>query len=65
MSLAGGDDGAAGYLVPLIAIAPGDENAGGYVFKFDPDAGAVSKVAIIRGRGPGQHDRGQRRCGGR
>ena len=46
MSLAGGDEGAAGYLVPLIAIAPGDDAADGYVFKFDADAGAVSKVAI-------------------
>ncbi|MGI9501248.1 MAG: efflux RND transporter periplasmic adaptor subunit [Geminicoccaceae bacterium] len=46
MSLSGSDDGAAGYLVPLIAIAPGDDTADGYVFKFDPNAGAVSKVAI-------------------
>ncbi len=51
MSLAGGDEGAAGYLVPLIAIAPGDESADGYVFKFDPDAGAVSKVAITGNEG--------------
>ena len=30
----------------MIAIAPGDQAGSGYVFKFDPEAGAVSKVAI-------------------
>lgn len=51
MTLSGGDDGPSGYLVPLIAIAPGDQEAGGYVFKYDPDAGAVSKVAVSGSEG--------------
>ncbi|MGI9449577.1 MAG: efflux RND transporter periplasmic adaptor subunit, partial [Geminicoccaceae bacterium] len=51
MSLSGGDDGPTGYLVPLIAIAPGDQAAGGYVFKYDPEAGTVSKVAVTGSEG--------------
>ena len=39
-------DGAHGYLVPLVAIAAGDDEAPGYVFKYDPETGTVSKVAV-------------------
>lgn len=35
-----------GYLVPLVAIAPGDDQAMGYVFKFDQDAGQVSRTPV-------------------
>ncbi len=47
-----GTNGKRGYLVPLVAIAPGDETARGYVFKFDETSGAVRKTAItgIKGR---------------
>lgn len=38
--------GARGFLVPLVAIVPGDDKARGYVFKFDPTAKTVRKVAI-------------------
>jgi RND family efflux transporter MFP subunit len=44
-----------GFLVPLAAIAPGDEAARGYVFKFDPQAGAVRKVPIRGGEGVAQN----------
>ena len=39
----------AGYLVPLVAIAPGTEPESGYVFKFDPGSGTVTKT-FVRGR---------------
>ncbi len=39
----------AGYLVPLVAIAPGTEPESGYVFKFDLDTGTVKKT-LVRGR---------------
>lgn len=47
-----GGNGIRGYLVPLVAIAPGDESARGYVFKFDEASGAVRKTPItgIKGR---------------
>lgn len=48
--LSGGEQ-ARGFLVPLTAIAPGDEKAKGYVFKFDPESKAVSKVAVRNGSG--------------
>lgn len=35
-----------GYLVPIEAIAPGDDAAPGYVFKFDPDGGVVRRIPI-------------------
>ena len=44
------DGGPRGFLVPLVAIAEGDENARGYVFKFDPQAGVVRRTAV-RGDG--------------
>ena len=40
---------ARGYLVPLAAIAPGDEAAQGYIFKFDANAGVVRKVPVRGG----------------
>lgn len=47
-----GTNGKRGFLVPLVAIAPGDETTRGYVFKFDTASGAVRKTAItgIKGR---------------
>lgn len=45
----GTDAGEYGFLVPLAAIAPGDENAKGYVFKFDPTSGTVNRVAVTGG----------------
>ncbi|MEM9736629.1 MAG: efflux RND transporter periplasmic adaptor subunit, partial [Pseudomonadota bacterium] len=41
----------AGFLIPLTAIAPGDEAAGGYVFLFDPDDGVVRRTPIKSGDG--------------
>ena len=41
----------AGFLVPLTAVAPGDDNAEGYVFIFDPEAQVVRKVAVRGGTG--------------
>ena len=40
------DGGSGGFLVPLVAIAPGDDNARGYVFKYDSASGRVRKTAI-------------------
>jgi RND family efflux transporter MFP subunit len=48
--LADDDDGGQGFLVPLIAIAPGDGAAMGYVFKFDEQTGTVRKTPV-RGDG--------------
>lgn len=50
LTLSGGPE-ARGFMVPLSAIAAGDETAQGYVFIFDPDTGAVSRVAIQGGDG--------------
>jgi RND family efflux transporter MFP subunit len=36
----------AGYFVPLSAIAPGDDEFAGSVYRFDPDAGVVRRVPI-------------------
>jgi RND family efflux transporter MFP subunit len=44
-------DGARGFLVPLSAIVPGDAEAPGYIFKFDPEARVVRKVAVRGGDG--------------
>jgi RND family efflux transporter MFP subunit len=38
--------GARGFMIPLVAVAPGDESAKGYVFKFDSDSGTVRKTPI-------------------
>jgi len=39
-------DGTQGYLVPLVAIAPGDDENKGYVFKYDPETGTVIKTPV-------------------
>ena len=44
-----GNSGPRGYLIPLVAVAPGDEQAQGYVFKFDADAGVVRKTPVEAG----------------
>lgn len=38
-----------GYLVPLVAIAPGTDPKKGYIFKFDPDSGKLSRHAVRGG----------------
>ncbi len=48
--LSGGRE-ARGFLVPLVAIAPGDEAAQGYLFKYDEATNLVSKVPIRSGVG--------------
>jgi len=35
-----------GYMVPLVAIAPGDDEAMAYVFKFDTEAGQVKRTPV-------------------
>lgn len=35
-----------GFLVPITAIAPGDDQAQGYVFVYDPDTGTVRRTPI-------------------
>ena len=32
--------------MPLVSIAPGDDNLTGYVFRFDPETGTVSKIGV-------------------
>jgi RND family efflux transporter MFP subunit len=44
------DDGPRGFLVPIVAIAQGDDKARGYVFKYDKAAGVVRKTPV-RGEG--------------
>ena len=46
---------ARGFLVPLAAIAPGDQTAQGYIFKFEVEAGAVRKVPVRGGEGVAQN----------
>lgn len=46
--LAGGDADY-GYLVPITAIAPGDDAAPGYLFIFDPEAGVVRRTPVRGG----------------
>lgn len=50
VTLSGGEK-TRGFLVPLTAIAPGDKNAKGYVFRFDPKSKAVSRVPVQGGNG--------------
>jgi RND family efflux transporter MFP subunit len=45
------DKRTSGYLVPLIAIAPGDDRARGYVFRFNKKTGTVQKVPVQGGGG--------------
>ena len=42
-------DGLSGFLVPVVALAEGDDTADAYVFKFDPDAGVVRKTPVTGG----------------
>ena len=44
-------DDTGGFLVPIPAIAPGDDTAPGYIFKFDPAERVVRKVAVRAGDG--------------
>ena len=48
--LSGGRE-ARGFLVPLAAIAPGDEASRGYLFKYDVQAGVLRKVPVRGGAG--------------
>ena len=45
----GGASEDAGYLVPITAIAPGDESARGYLFVFNRESGTVQKTPISGG----------------
>jgi len=47
VALADTTDQPQGFLVPLVAIAPGDDSARGYVFKFDEATGTVKKTPIV------------------
>lgn len=49
----GDESEAVSYLVPLSAIAPGEEPQGGYVFIYDPQSATVRKSAV---RGGGVRD---------
>ena len=40
------EDDLRGLLVPIVAIAPGDDQSRGYVFKYDPGAGVVRKTPV-------------------
>ena len=40
-----------GFLIPLTAISPGDDQAAGYVFVFNPDQRVVQKTAVTPGQG--------------
>lgn len=42
-----GENGSRGFLVPLVAIAPGDDKARGYVFKFDQTKGVVRRTPVV------------------
>lgn len=44
-------DGNAGFLIPLTAIAPGDDASSGYIFLYDPDEGGVRRTPIRGGDG--------------
>ncbi len=47
------DENKRGYLVPLVAVAPGDKPESGYVFKFDPDTQTVNKTEVTGRAGQG------------
>ncbi len=49
--LLGGEETETSFLVPLSAIAPGDEAGRGYVFVFDPETSTVRKTAVTGGDG--------------
>lgn len=41
--------GARGFMIPLVAIAPGEEEGRGYVFKYDETSGSVTRSPISGG----------------
>lgn len=41
----------AGFLIPLVAVAPGARDGAGYIFRYDPAEGVVRRVAIKGGEG--------------
>lgn len=45
----GGPIGDVGYFIPLSAVAPGDAEMNGNVFKYDPEASVVRKTPIVGG----------------
>ena len=47
--LLGGDDREQAYLVPISAIAPGEEPNKGYVFVFDPESSTVKRTVVAGG----------------
>lgn len=47
----GAGEAGAGFLVPLSAIAPGTDGAGGFVFKYDASSGVVRQTPIRGGEG--------------
>ena len=46
-----GGEGDRGYLVPLVALAPGDGEANSYIFRFDPGSRTVARVPVTGGTG--------------
>lgn len=54
--LLGGESGDSSFLLPLSAIAPGEEPGHGYVFVYDPASSAVRRRAV-RGGGGVRDDR--------
>jgi RND family efflux transporter, MFP subunit len=45
------DDGTGGFLIPIVALSPGDIAGTGYVFRFDPSTSTVERVAVQAARG--------------
>ena len=44
------------YLIPLVAIVPGDNPKNGYVFVYDPDTSTVRKTPVSGGAGIRKND---------
>ena len=49
--LLGSEETEASFLIPLSAIAPGEDAGRGYVFVFDPESSTVRKTAVTGGGG--------------
>lgn len=49
LQIRGDEVGEGGFLVPLTAIAPGEDGQHGYVFRFNAEAGAVERVSVRAG----------------
>ena len=45
------DDGTGGFLIPIVALAAGDNQGTGFVFRFNPNTGTVEKVEVQAARG--------------